>query len=140
MNRIFSCALLSRASWTTLHKVFTCSVSRLCCNVGPWLTDNFYEENNLYNVVSTILGQHCLHRNIVSSQCCPTSETKLHKKITCPVLAQSAQTCFCRKITYRLEICLCQHCTRKLFLCNVDPLPAINNFAQKNNLHAIYMG
>ena len=23
------------------------------CNVGPWSTDNFYEENNLYNVVPT---------------------------------------------------------------------------------------
>ena len=23
------------------------------CNVGPWLTDNFYEGNNIYNVVPT---------------------------------------------------------------------------------------
>ena len=23
------------------------------CNVDPWLTDNFYEENNLYNAVTT---------------------------------------------------------------------------------------
>ena len=27
------------------------------CNVGPWLTDNFYEENNLYNVGLTGLVQ-----------------------------------------------------------------------------------
>ena len=37
------------------------------CKNGPWLTDNFYEGNNLYNVVS-IMGQHC--RGILSSQCC----------------------------------------------------------------------
>ena len=33
-------------------------------NVGLWLTDNFYEENKLYNVVSTMLGhiaqEYCL--------------------------------------------------------------------------------
>ena len=27
------------------------------CNVGPCVTDNFYEENNLHNVVSTMLGK-----------------------------------------------------------------------------------
>ena len=62
-------------SGPTLHKEIT------YVNVGQWLTDNFYEENNLYNVVSTMLGQHCI--GILSSQCCPnTSERALHKKIT----------------------------------------------------------
>ena len=71
------------------------------CNVGPWLTDNFYEENNLYNVVSTMLEQHCIE--ILSSQYCPnTSEIILHKEITCAMLVQSAQTRFCRKITYTM--------------------------------------
>ena len=71
------------------------------CNVGPWLTDNFYEENNLYNIVSTRLGQHCI--GILSSHCCPnTSERTLHKKITCAMFAHSAQTSFRRKITYTM--------------------------------------
>ena len=71
------------------------------CNVGPWLTGYFYEENNLYNVVSTMLGQHCT--GILSSHCCPnTSERTLYKKITCAMLAQSAQTRFRRKITYTM--------------------------------------
>ena len=66
------------------------------CNVCPWLTDNFYEENNPYSVVSTMLGQHCI--GILFSQCCSnTSETTLHKKITCAILAPSAQIYFLRK-------------------------------------------
>ena len=52
--RNFSCAMLSGASWTTLHEGF------YLFNVGPWLTDNFNEENNLYNVVLTMMGQHCI--------------------------------------------------------------------------------
>ena len=49
------------------------------CNVGPWQTDNFHEINNLYNVVSTMLGPHCI--GILFSQCCPNmSGTTLHKK------------------------------------------------------------
>ena len=48
-------------------------------NVGLWLRYNVYEEDNLYNVVSTMLEQHCVR--ILFSQCCPnTSETTLHKK------------------------------------------------------------
>ena len=40
---------------------------------------NVYEEDNLYNVMSTMLDQHCI--GILFSQCCPnTSETTLHKK------------------------------------------------------------
>ena len=36
-------------------------------------------EDNLYNVVSTMLEKHCVR--IFFSQCCPnTSETTLHKK------------------------------------------------------------
>ena len=35
---------------------------------------------------------------ILSSQCCQNiSETTLHKKTTCIMLVQSAQTCFCKK-------------------------------------------
>ena len=71
------------------------------CNVGPWQTDNFYEKNNLCNLVSNMLGQHCT--GILSSQCClNTSETTLRKKTTCAMLAQSAQTRFRRKITYTM--------------------------------------
>ena len=41
------------------------------CNVCPWLTDNFYEENNLYNVASTMLRQYYI--GILSVQCCPNT-------------------------------------------------------------------
>ena len=48
-------------------------------NVGLWLRCNVCDEDNLYNVVSTMLEQHCVR--ILFSQCCPNmSETTLHKK------------------------------------------------------------
>ena len=87
--------VLSGSAWANITQ------GNHLCNAGPWLTDNFYEENNPYNVVSTILGQHCI--GILSSQCCPnTSERTLHKKITCAMLAQRAQTRFRRNITYAI--------------------------------------
>ena len=103
------------------------------CNVCPWQTDNFYEKINLCNIVSTMLGQTC--RGILSSQCCPnTSETKLHKKITCAMLAQSTQTRFRRKITYTmLSWSACANIAHRKYLCNVDPKPK-NNFLQQNNI------
>ena len=70
-------------------------------SVGIWLTDNFYEENNLYNVVSTMLGQHCI--GISYAPCCPnTSEATLHRKTTCVILALNAETYYCMKITYAM--------------------------------------
>ena len=73
-------------------------------NVCPWLTDNFYEENNLYNVASTMLRQYYI--GILSVQCCPnTSGRTLQKKIICTMLAQSAQQLFWRKITYTILFC-----------------------------------
>ena len=48
-------------------------------NVHPWLRDNSYEKDNLYNVVSTMLG-HCI--GILSCQYLPIMpETTLHKKL-----------------------------------------------------------
>ena len=74
-------------------------------NAGPWLTDKCYEKNNLYNVVSTIPRQICIE--ILFSQCCPnTSETILDKEFICAMFTQSAQTCFCRKMTYIIQCCL----------------------------------
>ena len=98
------------------------------CNVCPWLTDNFYEENNLYNVASTMLRQYYI--GILSVQCCPnTSERILHKKIICAVLTQSAQTRFGRKMTYTmLSWSACTNIEHENCLCNVDPKPK-NNFA-----------
>ena len=87
------------------------------CNVCPWLTDNFYEENNLYNVASTMLVQYCI--GILSIQCCPnTFERTLHKKTTCAMLAQSTQQWFWRKITY-----------------TILPWSAWAEIAQNNNLY-----
>ena len=46
-------------------------------NIGPYLTDNFHEENNLRNVVLTMLGQHCIR--ILPRRCCLNmSKTILH--------------------------------------------------------------
>ena len=67
--------MLFGAFWTTLHKDFTRAM----------LVHDFYEENNLYNVVLTMLGQHCI--GILFSQCYPnTSETTLRQKNTCEML------------------------------------------------------
>ena len=86
---------MSRSFWANIAQ------ENHLCNVGPWQTDNFYEENNLYNVVSTMLGQHWIE--ILSSQYCQnTSEITLHKDITCAMLAQSAQTRFRRKTRYTM--------------------------------------
>ena len=84
------------------------------CNVGQWQTDNFYEQNDLSNVVSTMLGQNCL--GILSSQYCPnTSETTLHKKTTCAMLVQSPGTTLHRKIICNgVLIYVGQHCARSL--------------------------
>ena len=111
LHKKITCTILAHTPQTTLYKKKSTLLSgsvwaniaqgNHLCNVGPWLTDNFYEENNLYNVVSTMLGQHCI--GILSSQCCPsTSEGTLHKKIACAMLAQSTQTRFCRKIIYTM--------------------------------------
>ena len=51
----------------TLHKEIVCAQGNSLCNVGPWLTDNLSYQNNLYNVVSIKLGQHCL--GISNIQC-----------------------------------------------------------------------
>ena len=111
LNRIFSCALLSGASWITLHKVFACIM------LAQWLTDNFYEENNLYKVVSTIMGQHCI--GALPSQCCAnTSETTLHKKYLSNIGAERTDMFLQENNLYNVAlICLCQRCTRKLCIC-----------------------
>ena len=79
--------------WATLHKQLSTwkqftifagfiwaniAQGHYLCTVDPWLTNNFCEENNLYNVVLTMLGQHCI--GILSSHCCPNT----------------SETCFCR--------------------------------------------
>ena len=75
-------------------------------SVGSWLTDNIYEENNLYNVVLTILGQHCIGR-LSSQYCLNTSKTILHKKITCAMLAQSGQITFAGKPAFSICLVAC---------------------------------
>ena len=105
LNSIFSCAMLSQASWTTLHKDFTCAIctkgiettlnsifSVQCC-LGP-LGQNF-TKILLCNVVPRVLRQHwrlffpvqfCLeplrqHSTRISPvQCCPKSiKTSLNR-------------------------------------------------------------
>ena len=70
LNRIFSCALLSSASWTTFHKEYClvnvvqiglrqhCTQKNTCPkNVGTECTDLFLQGNDLYNVVFICLCQ-----------------------------------------------------------------------------------
>ena len=102
--------------------------------VGSWLADNFYEENNLCNVVLTTLGQHCI--GILSSQCClNTSKTIWRtKKYLWNFGQEGAQTCFYRKISYTtLSWSLWANIAQEHYLCNVGTQPT-NNFAQKKNL------
>ena len=78
----------------TLHKKITCGI----------LTQetNFFEKNNLYNVVLTMCGQHFI--GIVSSQCCPNmSETTLEKKNTCRLRAHGYT--FAEKLVV-VQVCL----------------------------------
>ena len=85
-----TCAMLTHSPQTTLHKKIIYNfvwiylsqrcTRKLLVHCWPiWLTYSVYEENNL-------------------CKCCiDPSETTLHKKTTCTLLAQSAQTCFRRK-------------------------------------------
>ena len=70
--------MLSQSVWANIAQGnHLCNHSMQCWPIQ--LKDNFFEENSPYNVVSTMLGQHCIE--ILFSQCCPnTSETTLHKK------------------------------------------------------------
>ena len=86
LHKTIVCAMLAHSPQTTLHRKIIFNVVWIClvniaqgnylCNIGPWLTDNVCEENDLYNVVSIKLGQHCIR--ILSIQyCLNMSETKL---------------------------------------------------------------
>ena len=46
-------AMSSSSAWANIAQ------GNYLCNIYPWLTDDFYEENNLYNVVLIMLRQHC---------------------------------------------------------------------------------
>ena len=37
-----------------------CTRKNSLCNIGPCLTANVHEENDLYSVVPTMLGKHCV--------------------------------------------------------------------------------
>ena len=94
--------MLVHSLQTTLHRKVILNfvgiyLGQHCIRKCPCLRDNSYEENNLYNVVSTMPGQHCIR--ILSSQCCPnrSAETTLHKKITCALLARAHRYTFTGK-------------------------------------------
>ena len=99
LKRIFSCAMLPGSVWANIPPG-----NNLCKMLVYGVADNIYEENNLYNVVSIMLGQHCI--GILTSQCCPNfSETTLY-----------ADMFFLQKNNlYNVVLmCLDQHYTRKL--------------------------
>ena len=85
-------------------------------SVGPWLTDNFYEENNLYNFVSTMLGQHCI--GISYAPCCPhTSEQEniAQENYLCNIGTERRDMLLQEnKLRNVVLVCLGQHCTNKL--------------------------
>ena len=89
--REITCAMLTHSPQITLHKKIIYNfvwiylsqrcTKKLLVQCWPiWLTDNVYEENNVYNAESTLLRQYCTQ-----------------KKTTRTALVQSAQTCFHRK-------------------------------------------
>ena len=72
-------------------------------NLESLLTDKFFKKNNIHNVLFIKLGQHCTETS--HTQCYPSMcETTLHKKITCTMLAQSAQIYFSRYKFYPITI------------------------------------
>ena len=118
-----------KSFWTTLKRIFSeqCCWSLLdniaqgfdLCNGGPWLTDTFYEVNKLYNVVSIMLGQHCI--GILFSKCCPNMcEIKLHKKINylCNDSGPDHTGMFLQEnnLYNVVLICLCQCWIRELLM------------------------
>ena len=71
LHKKITCTMLAHTQQITLYKkkkstMMSGSVwaniaqGNHLCNNGAWLTENFYEENNLYNVVSTMQGQHSI--------------------------------------------------------------------------------
>ena len=112
MNRIVSSELLSDASRKKLHeqttfmkKITNTMLYRLC-----W--DNVAQEYCLVNVVQIRLRQHCT------------------KAFFCAMLAQTAQTCFYRTITYTiLSRLACANIAQENYLYNVYPQP-MNKFEQ----------
>ena len=101
--------MLIHSPRTTLHIKIICNVVLICVGqycarnlpvqCWPIVNEQLFLKHKLYNIVSTKLGQHCT--GISYTQCCPNiSETTLHMKITCAILALSAHQCFFRKIAY----------------------------------------
>ena len=91
--------MLSESVWANIAQ------GNLLCNVSPQLKDSIYEENNPYNVASTMVEQHCIR--ILSSQCCPnTSETTLHKKIRYLRYVGPDHTDILSQENWLFEICL----------------------------------
>ena len=125
LSPMIACAMLSRNPSYTMLPRFELSL----CSIS----NNLYEENNLYNFVSIMLEQHCI--GISSSQYCLNAfEKTFHKKITCAMLAQSSQSSFRHKTTNTiLTWSDWVNITLENYLCSISPKSA-NSFVQKNNL------
>ena len=99
MYKAIACAMLTYSPQSSQCCLNTSKTmlyeTKYLCNVDPWLTDNVYEKNNLYNTVLTILGHfiHCLV-NVVNVWDNTPKKIVLYIQ---SILAQKAQTCFCRK-------------------------------------------
>ena len=105
LNMIFSCAILSGSVWAITAQ------GNYLCNVSPWLTEHFHEENNLCNVALTTPGKHCI--GILSSQCCPDNIAQEH--YLCDIGPECTDI-FLQENNLRntVLVCLAQHFVKQL--------------------------
>ena len=96
--------------WSLLNNI---AQSFYLFNVDLWLIDNFYEKNNLCNVVLTMLGQYCV--GILSSQCCLNTSKTLHQKIIGAMFTKGLTNTFLQEnnLYNVVLISLSQYCTGK---------------------------
>ena len=118
LNRNFSCAMLSGASWTSFYKDFTYAMLSeeysdnieqflFLCNVVWSLLDNIAQGFYLCNIFPRVLRQHwtgilpvqcCLeplgqHCARLFVQCCPKGiKTTLNRKFSCAMLSRASWT------------------------------------------------
>ena len=85
LNRIFSCTILSGATWTTLHKIF------FLYNVYPRVLRQHCAGFFSVQCCLESLGQHCTM--FLPVQCCPKCiETTLNRTFSCALLSGASRT------------------------------------------------
>ena len=154
LNEIFSCALLSAASMTTLHRIFICAISplenhllgQLCtrktlCSLALEASYNIASEKTLFTVVLILFGQHYIANTLAQSRsrgsqhcirispsrcCLNTFEAKLLVHVI------PKQNINYKTFSWSGLI----NTAPKYYLCNVG-LQSTNKFPQENNLELL---